>query len=673
MKLSRNQLIINAVLCLSLLGVIIWALYAEYDRPWKQYQKEFKQIEYNATKNPDIKKRRGKINQLWLQDFGEADRCITCHQAADRSGFIDMPQPFKTHSGDYLKHHPVQKYGCVVCHDGQGHALTVDAAHGEAENWSKPILRGSYAQSSCGKCHFMKQDSPLDSSLPGAPAFIYGWRLFQEYNCIGCHQIPGYKKPDRIAPSLTSIGKKANKDWLVKWIKNPKGYMPETKMPRYNLKDEEVGYIASYLSSRGMARRAPTKGGITDNKLIKNGKRLVNDLGCPGCHKINGKGNNFAPDFSGIGGKVKPDWLYGFLKNPGSYDPETIIPDFMIPEEDVPEIAAYLMSLKKDEGRGSAQAEVGNDSHQDIEKGKKLVKDLGCTGCHGIKEIPFQYNAPELDGIGEKRVDELVFNDISGIERSLINWLKIKVLDPGRFATDKIVARMPNYDFNEKQSEALVTFLTSLKKDHVSSGYVKTLIDPGKAGARGKKVLEKYNCSGCHRINKEGGNIAPDLTGEAAKSRPEWLFGFLKTPHKVRPAPVLKARMPDFNLSDKEVDYVIEYLAVVSGEPYPYYAKPKKDIFPEDIWNGEKLYQEVFACSACHRVNGRGGQVGPDHTDLASRLKGQWIKQWLLNPQAVKPDVRMPRFKFRDWEIEALTDYLMSLGQYRFMRVKDTN
>ena len=78
----------------------------------------------------------------------------------------------------------------------------------------------------------------------------------------------------------------------------------------------------------------------------------------------------------------------------------------------------------------------------------------------------------------------------------------------------------------------------------------------------------------------------------------------------------------------------------------------------------------MFACSGCHTVNGTGGEIGPDHTDIASRLKREWIEQWLKNPLAVKPGVRMPRFKFRDWEFEALTDYLMTLGQYRFVQVK---
>jgi cytochrome c2 len=492
-------------------------------------------------------------------------------------------------------------------------------------------------------------------------------------------------------------------------------------MPRFILGDDEINYIASYLlslkshqsvPSRGVLQYAPTTRPISFYKHdIKNGENLINTLGCLGCHKLNNQGIDFAPDLSDIGNKVKPEWIYQFLKSPKSYDPKTIIPDFVISETEISAIAAYLMSLRKDRVPhlpAPTQSEEGPESDplgqeqktlnianelplspggrliqpgsggsveegsltEDIEKGRKLVGDLGCKGCHTIEKFPFQYSAPELDGIGDKRVDELVFNSISDVEKNLINWLKTKVKNPERFATDKIITKMPTYDFNEKQAEALAVFLLSLRKDSLPRKYVKILLDPDGADMRGKKIFEKYNCLGCHLLNKEGGEIAPDLTDVGRKTRQEWLFAFLKDPEKIRPVQILKARMPNFNLSDKETSAIVEYLSYVSKEPYPYNVEPKKNIHAGEIWDGEKLYREIFACSACHIINGLGGEVGPDHTDLASRIKKEWLEQWLQNPQAIKPDVRMPRYKFKGWEFEALTNYLMTLGKYRFVHIK---
>jgi len=699
MKLTRNQLIFNAVFCSALLVVIIWALYAEYDRPWKIYQRQFRQLMPAIS----VKDNPGGIRQIWNEQLGVVDRCVTCHEGIDDPLYVNAGQPFKTHSGNYLKHHPVEKFGCVICHDGQGPALTADAAHGEVDNWTRPVLRGVLAQSSCMKCHDQGQMLSEGACTDSAPALMTGWGLFQQYKCAGCHRISGGNKPARTGPSLTFIGDKVSRTWLINWLKNPAAYLPKTKMPRFHSRAEEIGHVADYLMS--LNTRTDTAQYTPSNaEAIRIGGELVRDLGCTGCHRVHDTGIDFGPDFSDIGNKVNHGWLIQFLKAPRAYDPKTIIPDFKLSDYDAEMIAAYLVSLKKgtvipatagtqrkdrilessllDESIRPGHARYDrmktfpnrNDLLSDnISKGKKLVKDLGCTGCHEIEKLPSAYNAPDLDTVGDKRVDELTFGNVKNIKKTLKDWMLLKVTDPGRFATDRIVTTMPYYNFTERQAEALVTYLLSLRKDTVPEDFRMTAGGMHNPGPGALSLIEKYNCRGCHRIGSTGGTIGPDLSREARKSRPEWLFTFLKSPYKIRPLPMLKARMPDFNLSDNEVSTLIEYLSSISDEPYPFQFEPKKEIGPEDVWNGEKLYQEIFACTGCHTVNGHGGQVGPDQTDVASRLKKDWIKQWLENPQAIKPDVSMPRFRFKDWELEAVTDYMMTLGKNRFVGIHIAN
>jgi mono/diheme cytochrome c family protein len=283
----------------------------------------------------------------------------------------------------------------------------------------------------------------------------------------------------------------------------------------------------------------------------------------------------------------------------------------------------------------------------------------------------FRYHAPDLDGLGDKRKEQLAFGGVRDVEKNLLNWLKIKVADPGRFADDRIITRMPDFNFNDKETDALVTFLLGLRKKSIPVKYKKVLVNNGSVRSRGDILIEKFNCKGCHQLNKEGGTIGPDLTFEARKSRQEWLFSFLKSPVKIRPDHMLKARMPDFNLSDIKVNTIIEYLSSKAGESYPYTENTRRTIYLDDIRNGEKLYHEIFACIGCHQVQGSGGEIGPNHTDLSSRLKRDWLKQWLTDPRAIKPDVRMPRFRFKDWEFEAMNNYLMTLGAFRFVEIKE--
>jgi cytochrome c oxidase subunit II len=85
--------------------------------------------------------------------------------------------------------------------------------------------------------------------------------------------------------------------------------------------------------------------------------------------------------------------------------------------------------------------------------------------------------------------------------------------------------------------------------------------------------------------------------------------------------------------------------------------------------------QEVFlasSCVMCHAVSGTpaGSRVGPDLTHLASRRtiaagtlpngRGQ-LAGWIVDPQQIKPGVRMPPNQLEPQDLQALLAYLESL------------
>ena len=89
---------------------------------------------------------------------------------------------------------------------------------GNVKYWDKPILPREYMEASCGKCH-------KEADVPQAPVLNLGRKLIRESNCAGCHKIEGYEK--QWVPSLSGIGSKVNRAWLVNWLKNPAGYCAE--------------------------------------------------------------------------------------------------------------------------------------------------------------------------------------------------------------------------------------------------------------------------------------------------------------------------------------------------------------------------------------------------------------------------------------------------------------
>ncbi|MBI3597535.1 MAG: cytochrome c [Nitrospirae bacterium] len=76
---------------------------------------------------------------------------------------------------------------------------------------------------------------------------------------------------------------------------------------------------------------------------------------------------------------------------------------------------------------------------------------------------------------------------------------------------------------------------------------------------------------------------------------------------------------------------------------------------------GKHLYETKYSCSGCHRINGKGGQVGPDLSRAGFRLNANWIYQWIQYPQAFRGNTKMPAFNMPEADAKAITMYLKTL------------
>src|ERR1700693_1778041 len=86
---------------------------------------------------------------------------------------------------------------------------------------------------------------------------------------------------------------------------------------------------------------------------------------------------------------------------------------------------------------------------------------------------------------------------------------------------------------------------------------------------------------------------------------------------------------------------------------------------------GQRIF-ETTACINCHTVEGTvaNGHFGPDLTHLMSRdtiaagaamNTPETLRQWILNPDAIKPGSLMPAMQLSDQDLDALTAYLGTL------------
>ncbi len=193
----------------------------------------------------------------------------------------------------------------------------------------------------------------------------------------------------------------------------------------------------------------------------------------------------------------------------------------------------------------------------------------------------------------------------------------------------------------------------------------------------GKKVWEKYNCVGCHTLIGEGSYYAPELKDIYSQKGPDFMRAFLKDPVKVWYGSAEAARgqrkMPNFGLSDQEIAHLVAFFEWVdkidthNWPPRPQHgtaqaasAAAGMTAADPQVAQGEALVQ-AKACTACHKIKGVGGAIGPDLDGVSQRLDLETLQQRLVNPKAVNPESVMPNFGFSEPEVDAIMAYLKTL------------
>ena len=686
---------------------------------------------FNAFRNSpifDFMAPTYKVRQLVMEDLYDdynfvrvpkVDRCITCHTAIDVKGFENAPQPFRTHPdlGLYLgsaSPHPVDKFACTVCHGGNGQALTfyhtghTPDSEEQAKEWEKkyhwhpvkhwedPMLAMKNIESSCMKCH----QGFLD--IPKAPKVNEGRRLVEELGCWGCHKIHGIEGLRKVGPDLTLIRGKLDPAWTFKWIRDPHGFRPDTKMPSFfglsnsgpqEEQDVEVASITSYLYAHSGEFKPED---VKEKGDVERGKKLVKEVGCLGCHSLGEfKVNSFAPDLSSVGSKVTLPWLVDWLKNPKHYFPDTTMPSLRLTDQEASDIASYLVSLKDSTFDAIPEAELNKDAldrmvreelrenytdkeadekltsmnqdEKEVYLGERLINFYGCFACHTIKGFENSKEiGTELTEEGSKVIEQFDFGHLHDIEHTRQAFFDQKLKEPRAFDKGRVRARkeklkMPKFNLTDDERSALVTYLTGLKREYIPLNKMRLPNNEEKEWESAHRLIRDHNCQGCHQIQEGvGGNIGklvedpgmapPSIIGQGKRTQDKWLFDFLKNPSPVRPW--LHFRMPTFGFSEDELDTLVkgfrarDHVLVTFKETQ---AHPS----PESLESGKKLF-DMFQCAKCHAVTATGqlelkegasaAELAPNLVLSKDRLRHEWIVDWLKDPNALMEGTRMPGY-----------------------------
>lgn len=224
-----------------------------------------------------------------------------------------------------------------------------------------------------------------------------------------------------------------------------------------------------------------------------------------------------------------------------------------------------------------------------------------------------------------------------------------------------------------------------------------------KAGdaARGKKLVEKFQCNRCHDGTGLGAaklelncvhchqkilagtykdapaamvrkwkkhvaimQVVPSLADAGKRLKRTWIARFLLAPHDLRPG--LAPTMPRLAIKPTEARDIATYL---TRDHTP---MPAVSLDGADPQHGRALMQQK-ACGTCHRFSGvpassvtpaRGVTthaiaLAPDLRYVRDRYTPAALVAWLENPKKVKPDTLMPTFGFTKADARDIAAYLL--------------
>jgi hypothetical protein len=150
------------------------------------------------------------------------------------------------------------------------------------------------------------------------------------------------------------------------------------------------------------------------------------------------------------------------------------------------------------------------------------------------------------------------------------------------------------------------------------------------------------------------GWLPPSLHNEGTKVQPDWLHDFLMDPIALRPAVVM--RMPNFRMSTDEASKLVNYFAAKTDAKFPYdynvrrrggYLAQLEQQHPALLEDAMKIVTDGNYCVKCHAIGdfqpvGAVNTLGPDLSESYRRLRPEFLRRWVANPQRILPYTGMP-------------------------------
>jgi mono/diheme cytochrome c family protein len=343
----------------------------------------------------------------------------------------------------------------------------------------------------------------------------------------------------------------------------------------------------------------------------------------------------------------------------------------------------------------------------ELNAGYATFERAGCYACHKTKGFEdVKKPGPILTKIDSKLTPDWVKNWIRN-PRAVkpTTWMPRFWYNSNNSSPEDAVR-------NEVEINAIASYLFANAEKHEFA--VKN--PPHGDAARGEQIVKSIGCQGCHVVGEGArAEVGPrrtfgqPLENIGNKTTYEWIYNWVRDPKHYSPA----TYMPNLRLTDAQVADVATFLSTLKGAAgdaakatpdqkafdavlLEYYAAvmPFEEakaaiakLTPEQkpIELGQRVINR-YGCFSCHEIKGfeKAQPIGTDLSEEGSKLvtrldfafisdiphtsKIAWFRTKLHDPRifdrgrVLKPEerLRMPNFDFNDAEVERLVTAIMS-------------
>lgn len=608
--------------------------------------------------------------------------CVACHTPGLQSRVTAKGAPDLSEAGAHITPQYLRDY--------------LSNPHGMKPGTTMPdIFHASAPEAKAGAVEFLvhflvSQGGPIADPVAVMPSLVeQGKKLYESVGCLACHAPEKGPTTKISSVPLPNLAEKTTVDALTAFLIDPLHTRPAGRMPSSNLTGAEAKAIAIYLLRQQLDHTSPTSRPLPGTGV--NYAYYDATFTTAALEKYltlkptsTGKLKGFTLDFPGIKNRDH----FG-VRYTGSIH--------------IPKGGKYTFTLNSDDGTIlyiDAQIVVANDGHHPTSETKSAAIQLK-PGDHPIELTYFQdgggtglevrWKGPGIDkkeiiptealaaSAGKAMIplksEEFTLDPekvrMGGQMFSMLGCASCHALadhppmrpakpladlnpaNPEGCLGDQIIKGRPKYDLSSDQRDAIIAALKN-------AAVFATPLDPAQKAIH---EMAAMNCFACHPRDGIGGvppdrvelfkstvnvdlgddgRLPPALTLVGAKLLPA-AFDRLLFHGELRVRPYIATRMPAFSqekLKDLPETFAKADIASDSNVPT---LQPVAD-HAKDGWR--LVGVKGLGCINCHGAKGAKslGVPGPDLSFVYQRVRPQWFRRWLEDPNKLVSGTRMPAF-----------------------------